>query len=68
METVMIKRTQTCPFCGKPHSIMIPFSEYWAWECGAPMEQAMKSLTYCEQKQISTKVCPDCQKEILGYQ
>jgi hypothetical protein len=47
---------------------MVPFSEYWAWECGAPMEQALQSLTYCELKQIATKVCPDCQKEILGYQ
>lgn len=68
MEAVMIKRTQTCPSCGKSHSVMVPFEEYWAWECGAPMEQAMKSLTYCELKQIATKVCPDCQKEILGYQ
>lgn len=63
MKTVMVKRTQTCPYCGDSHSVMIPFHEYWAWERGAPIEQAMKSLTYCELEEIATKICPDCQRK-----
>lgn len=55
-----------CPFCGTPHSVVVPSKGYHAWQDGELIQRAMPQLSPTEREQLISGMCPKCQKKIFG--
>ena len=56
----------TCPFCGKAHTVEVEFTAYTAWLNGELIQNAMPNLSATEREQLISGLCPACQKSIFG--
>ena len=54
-----------CPFCGTEHSVKVDMKGYVAWQLDALVGNAFPYLTFTEREQMTSYLCPDCQKEIF---
>jgi hypothetical protein len=61
MEIMMV-----CPFCGKKHSVIVPFEGYLDYMDGELASIAFPTLTPTEREQIISNICPRCQTSIFG--
>lgn len=62
----MITINMKCPFCGQPHSVDVPDSEYHNWRGGQLAQNALTSLTVTEREQLISQICLRCQREVFG--
>lgn len=61
MEIMMV-----CPFCGKEHSVVVPFEAYLDYMDGELASIAFPTLTPTEREQIISNICPRCQTSVFG--
>lgn len=55
-----------CPFCGAIHTVEVNSGEFYEWQDGARIQEAMPHLSPTEREQLISGLCPDCQSEVFG--
>ena len=55
----------TCPICGKINIIIVPWSDYLAWQSGECIQDAMPYLKENEREALLTGLCPSCWDNIF---
>ena len=52
---------KNCPFCGKPHEVMVYEDDFDAWQNGDLLAQeAFPYLTASEREILISGICPQC--------
>ena len=58
----------TCPLCGKNHSVFVKEEDYFAWQYERVSAQnAFPYLSPTEREQLISGFCPKCQENIFGF-
>lgn len=58
---------QTCPMCGKAHSVTVNSDDYNKWASGSTLIQdAMPRLSDTEREQLLSGLCPRCQDIVFN--
>lgn len=54
----------TCPICGKEVEIEVKSEDYFYWQQGAVIQDAMPYLTPQEREMLISGVCPTCWEDM----
>ena len=55
-----------CPFCGKPHDVLVSKADYAAWQNGKMAQDAFPYLSADEREILISGICPKCWAETFG--
>lgn len=66
MKGDMIVAVNTCPICGKTHSVELDIVDFFDWIGGTLTQVAFSYLSATEREQLISGICPDCQDDIFG--
>lgn len=55
-----------CPFCGAESVVTVNADEYFAWQCGELIQNAMPNLDASTREMLISGMCPKCQEDIFG--
>ena len=56
----------TCPFCGHINFIEVNESDYFDWDDGTLIQNALPYLSADEREMIKTGICPTCWDSMFG--
>lgn len=63
----MLRFYKMCPICGHEHSYALDatIEQYYAWQHGALIQDAMPELPPDEREVLMTGMCFDCQSQVF---
>ena len=63
----IITVTNTCPFCGKLHSVEVNDLDFYLWSNGITLiQEAFPYLSADEREIVKTGICPDCWNNLFS--
>lgn len=57
---------KTCPICSQVASVEVPLAEFEAYQRGALIQDALKSLTSAEREVVKSGIHSDCWDKTFG--
>ncbi len=56
----------TCRFCGTTHTMTVYIDDYFDWQEGTHIQEAMPYLTPAERELLISQTCQDCWDKMFG--
>lgn len=63
-DTIFVGRA--CPFCGNYHGVQVSEADYYAWQDGKLIQNAMPYLSADDREILMTGICPECWNGMFG--
>ena len=58
----------TCRFCGTTHTLTVDINDYFDWQNGKHIQDAMPYLTPAERELLISQTCQDCWDRMFGQE
>lgn len=55
-----------CPFCGEYHEVEVSEADFYAWQGGELIQNAMPYLSADDREILISGICPSCWEKMFG--